>query len=63
MIPPDVKAPAVPIPFQHLLKVVALVDERIRTQGCFPGFSYEVQGVYRERMDGQIKFHTYVVRE
>jgi arginine/lysine/ornithine decarboxylase len=29
----------------------------------FPGFSYEVQGVYQERVDGRIKFHTYVVRE
>ena len=29
----------------------------------FPGFNYEVQGVYQERVEGQIKFHTYVVRE
>jgi ornithine decarboxylase len=29
----------------------------------FPGFNYEVQGVYQERGDGGIKFHTYVVRE
>jgi ornithine decarboxylase len=29
----------------------------------FPGFSYEVQGVYQETIDGRIKFHTYVVRE
>ncbi len=29
----------------------------------FPGFNYEVQGVFQERIDGQIKFHTYVVRE
>jgi ornithine decarboxylase len=29
----------------------------------FPGFNYEVQGVYQERADGKIKFHTYVVRE
>jgi ornithine decarboxylase len=29
----------------------------------FPGFNYEVQGVYQERIDGRIKFHTYVVRE
>jgi len=28
----------------------------------FPGFSYEVQGVYQETIDGRIKFHTYVVR-
>jgi len=29
----------------------------------FPGFNYEVQGVYQERIDGRIKFHTYVVTE
>src|SRR4051794_15982814 len=29
----------------------------------FPGFNYEVQGVYQERVDGRIKFHTYVVRK
>jgi ornithine decarboxylase len=29
----------------------------------FPGFNYEVQGVFQERVDGKIKFHTYVVRE
>jgi len=29
----------------------------------FPGFNYEVQGVYQERVDGKIKFHTYVVQE
>jgi ornithine decarboxylase len=29
----------------------------------FPGFNYEVQGVYQEVRDGRIKFHTYVVRE
>jgi ornithine decarboxylase len=29
----------------------------------FPGFNYEVQGVFQERIDGRIKFHTYVVRE
>jgi ornithine decarboxylase len=29
----------------------------------FPGFNYEVQGVFQERVDGHIKFHTYVVRE
>ena len=29
----------------------------------FPGFNYEVQGVYQERKDGRIKFYTYVVRE
>lgn len=29
----------------------------------FPGFNYEVQGVFQERVDGRVKFHTYVVRE
>jgi arginine/lysine/ornithine decarboxylase len=29
----------------------------------FPGFNYEVQGVYQERVDGKIRFHTYVVKE
>jgi ornithine decarboxylase len=29
----------------------------------FPGFNYEVQGVYQEKIDGRIRFHTYVVRE
>ncbi|WP_324764887.1 ornithine decarboxylase (plasmid) [Sinorhizobium meliloti] len=29
----------------------------------FPGFNYEVQGVFQERVDGQIKFYTYTVRE
>jgi len=29
----------------------------------FPGFNYEVQGVFQERVEGRIKFFTYVVRE
>src|SRR5206468_8854932 len=29
----------------------------------FPGFNYEVQGVFQERVDGKIKFFTYVVRQ
>jgi ornithine decarboxylase len=29
----------------------------------FPGFNYEVQGIFQERVDGRIVFHTYVVRE
>ena len=29
----------------------------------FPGFSYEVQGVYKEIVDGRIKFYTYAVRD
>lgn len=28
----------------------------------FPGFNYEVQGVFQERVDNRIKFYTYVVR-
>jgi arginine/lysine/ornithine decarboxylase len=29
----------------------------------FPGFNYEVQGVYQERINGRITFHTFAVRE
>ena len=29
----------------------------------FPGFNYEVQGVFQEREQGRIRFYTYVVRE
>jgi len=29
----------------------------------FPGFNYEVQGVYQERIDGRIAFYTYAVRQ
>jgi ornithine decarboxylase len=29
----------------------------------FPGFNYEVQGVFQERIDGRIKFYTYAVRQ
>ncbi len=29
----------------------------------FPGFNYEVQGVYQEIKNDRIKFHTYAVRE
>ncbi len=29
----------------------------------FPGFNYEVQGVYQEKVEGRIRFHTYVVRD
>ncbi|HTK98187.1 MAG TPA: ornithine decarboxylase [Pseudomonadales bacterium] len=29
----------------------------------FPGFNYEVQGVYQEHENGRIRFYTYVVRE
>ena len=29
----------------------------------FPGFNYEVQGVYQEQVEGRIKFFTYAVKE
>lgn len=29
----------------------------------FPGFEFEVQGVYADQVDGRVVFHTYVVRE
>jgi ornithine decarboxylase len=29
----------------------------------FPGFSYEVQGVYQEPEEGGVRFYTYVVKE
>jgi arginine/lysine/ornithine decarboxylase len=29
----------------------------------FPGFNYEVQGVFQDREDGRIRFYTYVVSE
>jgi ornithine decarboxylase len=34
-------------------------------EGCnrFPGFSYEVQGVYAEPERGGLRFYTYVVKE
>ena len=83
MIPRDVKAPTIPIPFHRLLKEVAIVDDKdpqtkelldqVAAKNFeievsdnfnrFPGFNYEVQGVFQERSDGRIKFHTYVVRE
>ena len=35
-----------------------------RGANLFPGFESEIQGVYRENgPDGQVRFHTYVVRE
>ena len=101
MIPRDVTAPTIPIPFHKLPKVVAVVDDKGRISATlaliyppgigvvlpgerwdgraqpmldyflafqesfnrFPGFNYEVQGVFQERSDGRIKFCTYVVRE
>ncbi len=29
----------------------------------FPGFNHDVQGVFQERVDGRVAFHTYVVHE
>jgi hypothetical protein len=74
--------PKIPIPFNRMLEIVALVDdvpgerwdERAKPMldyfmtfeesfNRFPGFGYEVQGVYQEIVDGRIKFYTYVVRE
>ena len=38
---------------------------KVFEEGCnrFPGFSYEVQGVYQVANEGRIAFHTYVVKE
>jgi arginine/lysine/ornithine decarboxylase len=72
-----VKAPTIPIPFEKLLKVVAMVDghdagtRRLleyfmafqESFNRFPGFNYEIQDVFQERVDGRIKFYTYVVRQ
>ena len=33
------------------------------TENLFPGFENEVQGVYREEIDGAVRYHTYVVKE
>jgi ornithine decarboxylase len=91
MIPRDVKAPTVPIPFHKLLSIVALVDDKnphikqLLDQIASENFDVEVSnnldrdvsedaGVsayialidgdnLEERVDGRIKFHTYVVRE
>jgi ornithine decarboxylase len=45
---------------QPMLDYVLAFEESFNR---FPGFNYEVQGVYQERVDGRICFHTYVVRE
>jgi ornithine decarboxylase len=38
---------------------------RIFEEGCnrFPGFTYEVQGVYQDVHEGRVRFSTYVVKE
>ena len=40
-------------------------DFLVFEDGCnrFPGFSYEVQGVYQSVEDGKVRFNTYVVKE
>jgi len=65
-----VKAPTSPIPFHARrapdAKAQPVLDYFLAFQESFnrfPGFNYEVQGVFQERVNGRIKFHTYVVRE
>jgi len=43
---------------QPMLDYFRLFEESFNR---FPGFNYEVQGVYQEEIEGEIKFHTYVV--
>jgi ornithine decarboxylase len=38
------------------------VTGRPQSFNRFPGFHHEAQGVYQERIDDRIKFHTYAVR-
>jgi len=45
---------------QPMLEYFATFEESFNR---FPGFNYEVQGVYQEQVDGRIKFYTYVVKE
>ncbi|HEX7811661.1 MAG TPA: ornithine decarboxylase [Burkholderiales bacterium] len=45
---------------QPMMDYLAAFEESFNR---FPGFNYEVQGIYQERIDGRIKFHTYVVKE
>jgi len=45
---------------QPMMNYLAAFEESFNR---FPGFNYEVQGIYQERTDGRIKFHTYVVKE
>jgi ornithine decarboxylase len=78
MIPRDVKSPTIPNPFHRLLRVVGIVDDdgpltrefldHIAAENVEIELSNSferdvVQGVFQERVDGRIKFHTYVVRE
>ena len=53
MIPRDVKSPTAPIPFHKLLRIVAIVDRD----------DEQTKPLFQERVDGCVKFHTYVVRE
>ena len=45
---------------QPMLKYLHAFEESFNR---FPGFNYEVQGVFQEVVDGRVVFHTYVVRE
>ena len=45
---------------QPMLDYFAVFEEAFNR---FPGFAYEVQGVYPDVIDGRIQFHTYVVKE
>ena len=60
MIQRDVKSPTAPILFRPMLNCFLAFRESFNR---FPEFNYEVQGVFQERVDGRIKFHTYIVRE
>lgn len=75
MFPHSVKPLTIPIPFNKLLKVVAVVDQNDpQTKQLLDHIgaenfeiavtdAFDRQGVFQERVDGRIKFHTYVVRE
>jgi ornithine decarboxylase len=45
---------------QPMMDYLAAFEESFNR---FPGFNYEVQGIYQEKAEGRIKFHTYVVKE
>ena len=45
----------------HARRIVTISSAFQESFNRFPGFNYEVQGVFQERIEGRIKFHTYVV--
>ena len=50
----------------RIAATLALIDYFLAFEAScnrFPGFSYEVQGVYQIAEDGKIRFYTYVVKE